>query len=223
MKILFLSDLHLGSPLFNHKARILSLLNDSYDTVVLIGDIIDTWEGPVNYIADEHEVLISRLNELNLVVVRGNHDPTFEVLHEIFPNASVLSEYNFEYEDMKIKATHGHEFDDLITKYYWLAKITFPIQWALQRLGLNLKGWLRDLLHSIAAKSQDKQYHDLVNDIEKRAIEAYGERYDAVVMGHTHLPKLVEGDCIYVNSGDWISHSTYVLFEDGKFSLKGEY
>jgi UDP-2,3-diacylglucosamine pyrophosphatase LpxH len=103
-----------------------------------------------------------------------------------------------------------------------LARIIGSFQWILSRLGLNTKAFVRNLLHSIAAKLQDKQFDDLVSDIEKEAIDKYKSVYDVVVMGHTHLPKIVEGECTYVNIGDWTYNRTYVLFEDGQFMLKGE-
>ncbi len=43
MKILFLSDLHLGSPLFRRKAEILNILKDEYDKIIVVGDLLDVW------------------------------------------------------------------------------------------------------------------------------------------------------------------------------------
>jgi len=224
MKILFLSDLHLGSPLFDHPKRVASLLHDNYDIVFIVGDIIDEWEMPIHSIVSEYIELISILNSLsNLVIIRGNHDPNIDKLQEIFPNAEVVKDYEIFVDNERIKIIHGHEFDDLILKYYWVAKLFFPFQWISERLGYNIKGKIRDLLHSIAMKKQDAQYNDLVLEIEKRAVDEYYGEYTSVVMGHTHLPKLVIGDFTYVNVGDWTDHSTYVLFEGSKFTLKGEY
>jgi len=45
-------------------------------------------------------------------------------------------------------------------------------------------------------------------------------------MGHTHMPEVViwvnEDEIIktYVNTGDWVEHSTYVLIKDGQLRLK---
>jgi UDP-2,3-diacylglucosamine pyrophosphatase LpxH len=40
---------------------------------------------------------------------------------------------------------------------------------------------------------------------------------DLVVLGHTHLPDLVEVevDRWYVNTGDWVFHRTFVVLEEG--------
>lgn len=224
MRVLFLSDFHMGSPLFKHDNRVKSLLHNGYDTIIIVGDIIDSWEDSVWDIVEKHQGLINAINALNnVIIIKGNHDPGVAELNMIFPNAFVMPEYDLEFEDSVIKIIHGHEFDDLILKYYWAAKLFFPFHWVMSRLGFDFKGWIGRLFHSISAKIQDKQYHDLVYAIETRAVDTYKSNYMAVVMGHTHAPKVVEDDCTYVNVGDWVTHSTYVIFEDGKFLLKGEY
>ena len=49
---------------------------------------------------------------------------------------------------------------------------------------------------------------------------------DVFIMGHTHMPEVViwvnEDEIIktYVNTGDWVEHSTYVLIKDGQLRLK---
>lgn len=224
MRILFLSDIHLGSPLFKGEDMIESLLYDTYNYVIINGDILDTWEAPLSVLIRNNEAFINRLNEIEkLVIVRGNHDPSINELRIAFPDAALVSEcLTIEDGDFRIKVRHGHEYDDLILKHYWLAKMFFPFQWVSSRFGVNLKGWIRDLLHSIAVKKHDPQYGDLIYDIEKRAVkEAMEEGCHSVVLGHTHMPKITLGECIYVNIGDWISHTTYVVYDNGEFYLRG--
>ena len=49
---------------------------------------------------------------------------------------------------------------------------------------------------------------------------------DVFIMGHTHIPEVViwvneeESIKTYVNTGDWVEHSTYVLIKDGQLRLK---
>jgi len=224
LKILFLSDLHLGSPLFKHKDEVISLIQGDYDKVIMVGDILDVWEKAAYDIYVENEELATAFNTLDdLTIIKGNHDPDLETLRMFFPNADVLVDYEFSYEGEKIKVIHGEEFDYQVGSFYWLARILFPIQWLCSRIGLNCKGRVRDLLHSFSAKVQDKQYNDLIQAVEKEAVNKYKVNYSVLIMGHTHLPKFVVGPCTYINTGDWITHNTYVVFEDGKFSLKGDY
>ena len=46
-----------------------------------------------------------------------------------------------------------------------------------------------------------------------------------VLLGHTHIPRLVpvDGDRFYVNSGDWLGHSTYVVLSPGQPPLLEEW
>ena len=71
-------------------------------------------------------------------------------------------------------------------------------------------------------KKQEKYYNDLVLDIEKESVRDYSEKgYKNVVLGHTHLPKLVNDyyNIIYMNSGDWTHNKTYAKYitDDKRF------
>jgi UDP-2,3-diacylglucosamine hydrolase len=223
MKFLFLSDFHLGSPLFESTDKVISLLNDDYDVVFLLGDIIDTWEGYVWYIVDKNYKLIEKLNSLNnLVIIRGNHDPDLEELQRVFPNKIVNVDYEFHDGDKVGIVTHGDEFDHTVTKYYWLAKLFWPINWLFERLGINIKAFFRETYHSLAVKKDKKYYNDLILNVEKELVNKYKNKYHYIVVGHTHMPKLiVEDDYVYVNCGDWIHNKTYVIYKDGNFRLVG--
>jgi UDP-2,3-diacylglucosamine pyrophosphatase LpxH len=46
-------------------------------------------------------------------------------------------------------------------------------------------------------------------------------RADYVIMGHSHHPELIPFETgYYANSGDWISHHTYVEIISGKIEIK---
>ncbi len=221
MKFLFLSDLHLGSPLFESAREIISLLDKDYDRVFILGDIIDEWEDDVESIVADNKSVIDKINELdNVVVIKGNHDPTISELKVVFPNKEVIDCYELNYDGKSMIIMHGEEFDHLITNHSWLARLVFPFYWCCERLGFNLKGCLRQLFHSIFAKIEKKHYNDLVLDTEENLVNKYKDKYDYIVVGHTHLPKLVKGtDFTYINCGDWIYHKSYVEYEDGQFKL----
>jgi UDP-2,3-diacylglucosamine hydrolase len=90
------------------------------------------------------------------------------------------------------------------------------------------------LLHPDAAAwvaritSRTSRKHLAKPDFDRRNIEAFravadrlfADGYGAVVFGHAHVP-LVErrpGGTLVV-PGDWIAHNTYVLLENGTFTL----
>ena len=221
MKILFLSDFHLGSPLFKSEDKIFSLLNDEYDMIFLLGDIIDTWEGSLWSIINDNAPLLRELNALpNLVVIKGNHDPDLDDLNRVFPGKEVSMDYEFEDNGKKGIVVHGDEFDHMVTRYSWIARLVWPINWILERAGINIKAFFRETYHSLAAKREKKYYNDLILTVEKELVNKYKDGYDYIVIGHTHLPKLiVEDDYTYVNCGDWVHNQTYVIYEDNNFRL----
>jgi len=221
MKILFLSDFHLGSPLFKSENEIISLLNDDYDMVFLLGDTIDTWEGDMWSIVIKNNMLLRKLNSLpNLIIIKGNHDPNLIDLESVFPAKEVTWSYEFEDNGKKGIVVHGDEFDHTVTKYSWVARLFWPINWLLERVDINIKAFFRETYHSLAAKREKKYYNDLILDVEKELVNKYKHRYDYIVIGHTHLPKLiVEDDYTYVNCGDWIHNQTYATYKDGNFEL----
>lgn len=216
---LYISDLHLGSPLFESSYYVSELLGKDYDKVVIVGDLFDIWEDSIDDIVKDNIKLVNVMRSLNnLIIVTGNHDPSKEKMEEIFPNASVCDYY----ADGKKIFIHGHEFDYLVTKYDWAAKLLFPLHWVLERLHINMKNWIVRLFHSISAKKQKKYYNDLVLAIEKDAVKKYKDKFDVIIMGHTHLPKLVITDGVtYINVGDWTFHNVYCEFDgvSGRHSL----
>ena len=54
----------------------------------------------------------------------------------------------------------------------------------------------------------------------------WNEEADVFIMGHTHTPEAViwvdkdENIKTYVNTGDWVEHSTYVIIKNGEVRLK---
>lgn len=225
MKVLFLSDFHLGSPLFNSNDEIISLLNKyTYDNIFLLGDIIDSWEDNVTNITIRNDELLDEINKFdNVTIVKGNHDPSIKVLETIFPNIHITDKYEYIIDKKKAILLHGDEFDFMVTKYSWLARLFYPIHWLLERFGLNIKGFLRDLYCSMSNKRDKKYFNKLLLSVETGLVNKYRNDYDYVIVGHTHMPKVVNlPDCKYVNCGDWIHNRTYILYDSGFFILRGD-
>ena len=221
MKLLFLSDLHLGSPLFESEAEIINLLSKDYDQIYIIGDLLDVWEDDLASVVSDNMSIINRIHTLdNVIIIKGNHDPSLVELEGVFPKKNVYYQHELGIGDKKCIVAHGDEFDDLIRKYSWLAKFSWPINWLFERVGINLKGFFRKLFYSVSAKRKKKYYNDLVLNMEEKFVDCYKDEYDYMIVGHTHFPKITKGnDFTYINSGDWIHNKSYVEFVDGEFKL----
>ena len=225
MKILILSDLHLGSPMFSEESTIINLLkSEGYDVIVLNGDIFDVWEEPFDKIKQKNFNIVSVIREISkkkkVYFVDGNHDPDLDSLKRTFPD--VIFSKDLQLGD--IFFIHGCEFDKFVTKYSLPAKILFVPNWICERtIHVDLKGIFRNISFSIANKRDKKYYGDLVNDINKAAIDTYKSRCKYLIMGHTHFPIIIKTEeCTYINSGDMIHNRTYAEFntETNFFEIK---
>jgi len=223
VKKLFISDFHLGSPLFSKERKVAQLFNCSnYKEIYIIGDIIDTWENDISKISKQYDSLIRIINNspAKVCVIQGNHDPDIDKLKFIFHNCEVVVNKEISLDGKKAMLVHGDEFDDVVIKYLWLAKVWFPIHWVLERVGINVKGFLRDLFHSISKKKQHKHYNDIISDIEKAAVKKYSD-YSIIIMGHTHLSKFVYTSIpTYINTGSLLNDPCCVEYNNGIFTKK---
>jgi UDP-2,3-diacylglucosamine hydrolase len=60
-----------------------------------------------------------------------------------------------------------------------------------------------------------------LQEYEHFAAEKISQGFDAVVLGHTHVPVLRDfGDGVYLNLGDWFKHFTYGRLQEGEFHLE---
>lgn len=221
---LLISDIHLGSPLFKLKKQLIDILSDEkYKRIFIVGDLIDEWEMTVGEILDEYKDVIDCINSSKkfIMIIKGNHDPSIDMLKTIFPNRSIYTNYVINFGNKRALLTHGHEFNFMITKTLSLTKLLFPFQWLSERFGFNLNGTLRDLYQSVASKIQHKKYNELVFGMENKAAEKYSE-YDVIIMGHTHKEKLVKlpGNKYYVNTGSFVHYPVYTEFTDDSFVTK---
>jgi len=219
MKTLVISDIHLGSPLVDKKLEIMNLMkSNKYDTIVLNGDIFDIWEDSFNKILLANLDFVKLLHKLSkektVYYVMGNHDPYMLEIEKLFPDTIVVNEIKID----DILILHGHEFDDLVTKYSWFAKLLFIPNWISERLfHINIKAWFRELFYSIANKKSKPYYTKLVGDIEKEAVEKYKDKCRYLIMGHTHTPKRVDGlNFSYINCGDIIRNKVCLEFDENK-------
>ncbi len=218
---LFISDLHLGSPLFDKSFELIKLFRrEDIDEIYLVGDIFDSWEmDPLEgfYI---YESLVTEINFINkpVFILKGNHDPNIDVLKEIFFNVSILKSIELELCGKNVLITHGHEActDSKI------AHKLFFIQYYSQRLlKWNPKATLRDVWVKWLLFKDGLNENSIILKIEKEIFDFYRGKYDVIICGHTHVPKIVYNkELTYVNTGCIIHKPTYLLVDGCSFLLE---
>jgi UDP-2,3-diacylglucosamine pyrophosphatase LpxH len=232
---LYLSDLHLGNPLFKSEEEVVSLVNDTrFDRIFFVGDIIDVWEEELPKIEIKYQSLISTINDVirkekEVIFLKGNHDPDEVVFKYLFPRAKM---FNDKFIENDVIVMHGNQFDGAILKVEFLNKLFYYTSvWPLQRIfRCNVRDRFRLMLTSVADRKGKEHYNRLVSQIEKDAVETYQKDFNYIIMGHTHFPKIVSCEdidsdcqCDYINCGDWIHNKTYLIRDDdGKFHLEGD-
>jgi len=229
MKELYLSDLHLGALSFNKEQELEKLLLSDFDRIIFVGDIIDTWENSVRNITYKYRNLFGYINNIALkievIIVRGNHDPEIETLQRIFYNCKVYKEYY----SSNIVIVHGHRFDSILNKFPWIYKFIFCVNWVSQRMGIDIRSKAVILYHyiaqeidSITNKNGSKYHANNILNSELTAIQTYiTPKHNILIMGHTHWPKIIKKETfIYINCGDIVNNNTYVVREQNKFYIR---
>jgi predicted phosphodiesterase len=201
VRIVAISDLHIGVTLardgFRHVLadfeRWLDVLEDEFDTIVLLGDVLQTdhgaWPGPRAQAAELRAVrrrmgsLARRLDRAPFVWVHGNHDAI--AAEELGAPASL----RLAVDDVSVWLEHGHRFDPIARRAQWLADVGTYSTGRLRACGLRpMAEWLEG--RDIAIKHDKFGGADGHYVAGARAIAAR-EGVDVVVMGHTHVAEIL--------------------------------
>jgi len=215
---LVISDLHLGSA-FSKEEKIYKLLMETdFDELILAGDIIDFIKVPT---FTKHSAklfdLVLNLNIKKIIYIIGNHDIGFQQFAgKTVHNIEFVETYNFTYGGKKYRIQHGDQYEKGIIHWRTTIKIISILQDFLERyFKFNLAAWWVSLFKK---KHQLKRIWDI--------IKHSNDDVDVFIMGHTHHPEALiwvdENEDIktYVNTGDWIEHSTYVLIANNQLRLR---
>lgn len=217
----FISDIHLSTKANNTNDLKLFFAEYNYKKLYILGDFIDLWKLKVSSSwPDDHTLILSdvfekakTLEELRYVV--GNHDKWFEEFAGAYGNVSVMREDTMEINGKKFLIIHGDQYD-------------WSIKWfsAIGILGTGITDIFAKRSPSMSeepfslSEYLDKQAEKLVK-YDKALIKGVKKKgYDGIIFGHTHRPNLTTKEgLIYINTGDWVKHSTFITKDNNKFQL----
>ena len=239
-KIYFASDFHLGSP--NHAAsreredRILRWLNFIEPTcseLFLMGDIFDFWFEyktvvPKGFVRLQGKLAMLSDSGIKIYFFKGNHDMWVNDYFTKEMGVQIVSdELEIERNGKSFYLHHGDGLGPEDHTYKFLRKIfRNPIcQWLFSlvppRIGLGIAtGWSG---HSRIANSTEEVF--MGEDKEWLAIysreQLQKKHYDYFIYGHRHLPLDLRlgADTRYVNLGEWITFSSYAVFDGNDLTL----
>jgi len=200
------------------------------DVLILAGDIFDLWYDWSNTIIKGYFPVLKKLADLNeagcrLIFIAGNHDFWFGNFLKSYLNCEVyLDNFTETIDNTKVFVAHG----DLYTSNDFRYKLFRNL------LRHPIVRFLFSILHpEIALKigrliSRTSRARNPLPDNNEtlrtngldRFAASLASSYDLIVMGHSHTPKQKNiNNAIYINTGDWVINSSYVLMSDGKVEL----
>ena len=241
MATYFASDFHLGlnNPTSSKEREkiILNWLDDikaNCESLFLLGDIFDYWYEYKEVIPKGYVRLLGKLasfvdDGIPVHLFTGNHDLwMFGYLEEeigltLYKKADIFNigekVFFIGHGDGLGPGDHGYK---VVKKVFssrfnqWLFSILHP------NLGLRIMRFFskrsREAEDDVEYLGRDKEW--LIQYAERKLEE---KEIDYFIFGHRHLPldiTLSNGKSRYINTGDWINHFSYAVFENGILSLK---
>lgn len=236
VEVVVISDVHLGT--FGcHATELVRYLSTIKPKILILnGDIIDIWQFRKSYFPASHLKVIKKIISMStkgtkIHYLTGNHDEflrKFTDLH--LGNLNLINKLVLELDGKKAWIFHGDVFDASITHAKWLAKlggwsydmlILFNrfLNWVLNQMGKEPYSLSKKIKGNV--KSAVKFISNFENICIDLAIE---KKYDYVICGHIHEPKMevvttAKGTTTYLNSGDWIENLTALEYNNKKWKI----
>ena len=215
MKRVIISDTHIGTKFYKSEELLKFVSELDCDELILAGDIIDFIKIPV--FTERCLQIIEKLGAPKRVVyVVGNHDEgLIGVVGKKVMGIEFVKRYEFKEHGRTFRIEHGDAYDKGVLHNRIFVKFLSVIQNMLEfTFNFDFTTWWT----SIQIKK-----HKLRSIIH---ILRHHPKIDVFIMGHTHIPEALiwvdedENIKTYINSGDWVTHQTYVTVTDGVARLR---
>ncbi len=235
-RTIVVSDVHLGSKWSAAKEAAQFLRDNSCETLILCGDIIDGWaimRGSKEKWKRKHTAFIKAVldvaNTSKVIYIRGNHDDFLDRIVPLrFANIDVVNDYILTSGSKRYFVLHGDIFDNVTTSAKWLSKagdVGYSILLKLNRFYnfIRTRRGLPYVSFASNIKQRVKKSVSQMSNFEQNLVDlTRSKRCQGVICGHIHHPEIKCLDGVeYLNSGDWIeSGSALVEDFEGNWSLQ---
>jgi UDP-2,3-diacylglucosamine hydrolase len=250
MKAVFISDVHLKDPNGADYERLILFFNGlrgrqakggvegagavlTLDQLVIAGDFFDFWFSSGETIYPGFRQIVDRMVALKAEGVRislceGNHDFFLTDYFSGILGLDVHQEWaEFGFKGLRVFASHGDTVDASNRSYMALRRflrssMTHRLE---QRLPRSLIWRLARFWSKMSREACGESGERMAKAMHRFAMGKIQEGYDAVILGHSHQPSFrrlsSDGrEKIFVTLGDWTAHGSYLLFDDGSFTLQ---
>ena len=241
-KIYFASDQHFGIPDAKRsklrEKKFISWLDEikvDAEAIFLLGDLFDFWFEYKTVVPRGFVRVLGKIAELRdsgipIYFFVGNHDLW---MMDYFEKELDIPVYHqpreFEFGGKKFLIGHGDGLGPGDKGYKRMKKVfSHPLskwfyRWLHPDIGVKIAQYLSTKNKLISGEEDIKflgEENEWLAQYAKRKLEK--KHYDYFLFGHRHLPMEIEvaKNSIYINTGDWISHYTYAVFDGSELSLK---
>jgi len=241
-KTLVFSDVHLkASPADRPRHRefvdfLRGFSPDNFDRVICLGDLFDFWFEYRHVIFSSYFDVLRAFADLRdagveLHLVCGNHD--------FWAGRFLRDELNFHihhdgvtlpFGEQRVHLVHGDGVNPADRGYRIYKRFARnPLVIGLFRL--IHPDWAMKIAQGVSHSSRTLlQAEDPAEGPEAKAIRRHAEGIlaagdaDVVMCGHAHAPcdvacETQEGPGRYINTGDWLAHRSYVVWDGSAFTL----
>lgn len=241
-KIYFASDQHFGIPdAASSKLREKKFMSwlDEVKTdaraIFLLGDLFDFWFEyktvvPRGFVRVLGKIAEIRDSGIPIYFFVGNHDLWMIDYFETELGIPVYHQpKEYEFDGKTFLIGHGDGLGPGDKGYKRMKKVfAHPLskwfyRWLHPDIGVKLAQYLSTKNKLISGQEDIKflgEENEWLAQYAKRKLEK--KHYNYFLFGHRHLPMEIQvgKDSKYINTGDWISHFTYAVFDGEDLSLK---
>jgi len=241
-KIYFASDQHFGIPT-HEKSMIrekkfvqwLDVVKKDAEAIFLLGDLFDFWFEYKSVVPKGFVRVLGKLAEIRdsgiaIHFFIGNHDLWMRDYFEKELNIPVYHQpKEFTINNTSFFIGHGDGLGPGDKGYKRMKKVfvnpfsKWLYRWLHPDIGMRLGNYL-STKNKLISGDEDVVFLGEENEwlvqYCKRKLEV--KQYDYFLFGHRHLPMTIKLNekSTYINTGDWISHFTYAVFDGEKAELK---
>lgn len=244
-KIYFASDLHLGTPNEESSAererkfvRWLSQVQQDAKAIYIIGDVFDFWHEYKTVVPKGFVRLQGKLAEIadsgiELHLFTGNHDLWMYGYFEKELGAKVYRQpIQINLNGKKFYIGHGDGLGPGDKGYKFIkAVFSNPVcqwlfRWLHPDIGIGIASYFsyKSRFADAASKAEKEKFlgEDREWLVQFCKSELQKTHCDYFVFGHRHLPLDISlpGGSRYINTGDWLTHYSYAVFDGDKLELK---
>ena len=240
-KIYFASDQHFGIP-NPEKSKLrekkfidwLDMAQKDATAIFLLGDLFVFWFEYDTVVPKGYVRVLGKLAEIRdrgipIYFFVGNHDLW---MNDYFTKEFDIPVYRkpqkFTFNNKVFLIGHGDGLGPGDKGYKRMKKVfTNPVsrwfyKWLHPDWGVRFAQYLSTQNKMISGKEDVKFLGEENEWLVQYAKKKLGEtHYDFFLFGHRHLPMEIEiGKSKYINTGDWITHFTYAVFDGEHLHLK---